>query len=95
MSKKFSIVKQIDFKKLDRIIDDYKQETGKYPYIFVNRETIKAMFTYCSDTFTENYIFSIADIIAAKNSNYYKIGSYKGLKLFPNDDLEFGEVELR
>ena len=42
MSKKFSIVKEIDLDKLRKQIELYRYETGEInPYIFMNLDTIK------------------------------------------------------
>ena len=90
MSKKFSIVKEIDLNKLSRQIDDYRHETGEInPYIFANEETIRTMVKACSDC------FDAADIFATLTLRGNRVGIFEGYKLYPNEDLEFGEVEIR
>ena len=91
MSKKFSIVKEIDLNKLSRKIDEYRHETGENnPYIFANDETIRAMVNDCSDCFVAADVF--ATLISSGKG---RVGTYEGYKLFPNEDLKYGEVELR
>lgn len=89
MSKKFSIIKEIDLNKLNKKIDDYKHETGECnPYIFANGETIFAI----NDEYFKN--FDPFNGYFIKN-NPCKPGMYKGYKMFKSDDLQFGEIELR
>ena len=91
MSKKFSIVKEIDLNKLGRKIDDYRHETGEnYPYIFASSETIREMVNNSSSCFVA------ADVFAAlSSSGKGRVGTFEGYKLYPNEDLKYGEVELR
>lgn len=87
MSRKFSIVKTVDLNKLNMQIDDYKCETyEENPYIFANEETIKAMVE-CSNV---NWIEDV-NKIKAKGI----VGKYEGYKIFSDNELSFGEVEIR
>ena len=90
MSKKFSIIKEIDLNKLNKKIDDYRYETGECnPYIFANEETIlkiKNAHFKNIDPFNGYFV---------KDNLCGKVGIYEGYRIFQNDDLEFGEVEIR
>lgn len=89
MSKKFSIVRTIDFGKLDYEIDLYQAMTGEAnPYLFMNKDTIDA-------------ITSADEIVHVRPYETYRItsedrkGYYCGHKVFMDNDLKFGEVEVR
>lgn len=79
--RKFSITK-IDLEKLDIKITGYRYKTGEDdPYIFASKETI--------DTITDN-----VDLKETKDVSGI-CGTYRGYKVFQNDDLAFGEIEIR
>ena len=75
----FNIVKTIDLDYLDKKIKEYIAEKEQKPYIFMNAETIKT-------------VFNTANIYKPYLSVCYE---YEGCKVFTNDDLQYGEVELR
>ena len=85
---RFSILKALDFDKIDTNILIYETETGNEPYLFMSKETIRVVFNEYENAFITKKAFE-AMIKSAE------VGTYKGYKLFPNEDLEFGEVELR
>lgn len=89
MSKKFSIIKGIDLDKLDNLIDKYICETGEMnPYLFMCAETIDAISeTYCSALCPEIAFNS-------KKSNGF-VGLYEGNKIFIDNTLPVGTVEIR
>lgn len=88
MSKRFSITKQIDFDKLNIEIDNYIHKTEEsHPYIFANRETIIEMCKVCWDK--DDFQTMVGD------GYNFATGKYKGYNIFKNNDLEFGEIELR
>ena len=90
MSKKFSIVRTIDFGKLDYEIDLYQAMTGETNlYLFMNKDTIEAM--------TRHYeAVCIRPYEAARTArNEDCKGYYCGYKVFVDNDLKFGEVEVR
>ena len=83
MSKKFSIVKEIDLDKLRKQIELYRYETGEInPYIFMNLDTIKQIGeevgvpvkTFCLNSY---------------------VGLFEGNKVFLHNGLNYGEVEIR
>ena len=85
MNKKFSIVKAIDINKLRHEIDDYINYTGEeHPYIFMSTPTLKAI----EKEYIPSYVFSGKPLCG-------HAGEIKGYKIFTNDDLTFGEVEIR
>ena len=90
MSRKFSIIKTVDLNKLNMQIDDYKCETyEENPYIFANGETIKAMCV------TSLSLDNSQPMGFASLKSSFKRGKYEGYKIFQDDDLPFGEVEIR
>lgn len=85
MGRKFSIIRAVDLNELNMQIEDYKCETHELePYIFANEETIKAIV----ESIHINWWIS-------KTKGKGIVGKYEGYKIFPDNDLEFGEVEIR
>lgn len=84
---RFSILKSLDLEKIDKNIEIYECETGNEPYLFMNEETIRAIFNECSGHFKTKEAFEAL--------GFGKTGTYVGYKLYSNNDLEFGEVEIR
>ena len=89
MGRKFSIIRAVDLNELNMQIEDYKCETHELePYIFANEETIKAI--------VESININWWDIeIISKTKGRGIVGRYEGYKLFPDNELKFGEVEIR
>lgn len=88
---KFSIVKEIDESVLRKNMyeqqETVRNNTGDesyYPYIFVNKDTINRLVDQCEVSVFEN----------AKISGGL-VGYYLGNKVFEDNMLKFGEVELR
>lgn len=88
---KFSIVKEIDESVLRKNIYEQQEivrnNTGDesyYPYIFANKDTITRLADQCKVSVFEN----------ARTSSGL-IGYYLGNKVFEDDTLKFGEIELR
>lgn len=75
----------IDFEKLNSGIDKYECDNRYSPYIFANKDTI--------DEITSIIGFSIDGIMGSKSSHL--CGRYRGNKVFCDNTLQFGEVELR
>lgn len=91
MSKKFSIAKTVNLRKLHENIQQYICETGENdPYIFANEETIREM----SKDYLERVDVLCEQILRSKYPNGI-IGKYEGYKIFQDNDLKFGEVEIR
>ena len=84
MSKKFSIVKEIDLDKLRKQIELYKYETGEInPYIFMNLDTIKQIGEQVGAPCKTLYC------------NTYEIGFFEGNNIFLHNGLKYGEIEIR
>ena len=87
MNRKFSIIQKIDVNELDNMIDKYQHCTGETnPYLFMNKSTIDAIPT------VDDPIYNIQQICAKVNGI---TGCYRGYKVFRDDSLDFGEVEIR
>ena len=94
MSRKFSIVlSSIDLKKIDTEIYEYKKLNGCLePYLFMNEETARAI---------ETEVGIYYDVMPCDNSLLKKYttngvcATYTGYKVFVNNDLKFGVVEIR
>ena len=93
MSKKFSIVKEIDLDQLRKQIELYRYETGESnPYLFMNNKTIKQI---CDTGIPDLTIYkTLGRPIVTYNSNNL-IGFFEGYKVFGDNTLSFGEVEIR
>ena len=97
MSRKFSIMTKINLNKLDEQIQAYQMlnqwdgECGECddPYIFMSEDTAKAIETEVGvDVVIDNKTLT----------NNIKSGmhsTYSGYKVFINNDLRFGIVEIR
>jgi hypothetical protein len=87
MNRKFSIVQKIDMTELDNMIDRYQCYTGETnPYLFMNESTINAI------PIIDDTLYNIRQISAKINGI---AGFYHGYKIFRDDSLDFGEVEIR
>lgn len=94
MSKMFSIMAKIDLHKIDKEINEYQvlHQFDDDPYIFMNEDTIKAI--ECE--------LGLDDIVIDNDTWSNKIkntkgvyATYSGCKVFINNDLKFGIVEIR
>lgn len=82
---KFSILKSLDLEKINKNIYIYECETGNEPYLFMSNETVDAIY---------KEVTSHLDSLPKKvMSDIFTL--YEGYKVFLNNDLEFGEVEIR
>lgn len=79
---KFSILKTIiDSEKIMTEIQLYENSQKRSPYIFVNGKMIDS--------------FSVVSPMDSPGLGVGYLGEYKGCKVFRNDDLKYGEMELR
>ena len=94
MSKKFSIIKIIDLDKLDEEIKEYKRlhQWDENPYIFMNESTARAIE---SEIGTDNAMINAALTTKIKNDKNGVYAIYNGYKMYINNDLNFGIVEIR
>lgn len=86
MSKKFSITKTIDLNKLNNEIDEYIMQTGETNLqLFMHIDTMNAIDrAYPVDFEPPCVVRSLGTI-----------GTWEGNKIFIDNDLEFGEIEIR
>ena len=96
MSRKFSIITTIDFDKLDNEIREYVQRNGNLdPYIFMSEDT--------ANTIESEYEIECGLNVKDINSNVKPKGdikngvkaTYCGYKVFIDNDLRYGIVEIR
>lgn len=87
INRKFSIIQKIDINELDNMISKYTCLTGETdPYLFMNKNTIDAIPT--ADDLLSNHRKTTAIVNGI-------VGCYCGYKVFRDDTLDFGEVEIR
>ncbi len=84
----FSIV-DINKNKLDGKIEKFVQEKDHEPYIFANKETLDALKRQTEQVLTFVYPTGCTD------TRKYPICKYRGYKIFRDDSLGYGEIELR
>ena len=95
MNKKFSILKSLDTKKLDKHIEEYECATGEVPYLFMANSTGNAMLKeVCTTCDSVIYASDFTEMLRIMHPGA-AIGAYKGYKVYENNDLPFGEVEIR
>lgn len=94
---KFLITTSLDFDKLNRKIDESTTAFDGFkskPYVFMNEDTLIELANYASK-------HEIATNLSNKNipqlhyANQTVFGKYYGCKVFMDNDLEYGEIELR
>ena len=93
MSKKFSILKSVDTNKLDKQINEYKYTTGEEPYLFMSNATGNAIMNELCNIPTMPPT-KIEEMLRLMTPGA-KVGTYKGINIYENNDLAFGEVEIR
>ena len=86
MSKKFSIVKtKIDISKLINNIEEYSIIHMTNPYLFMNKDTIDELISIVG--YSPDGLFD--------SQSNYMCGYFQGHKVFCDNTLKFGEVEIR
>lgn len=86
MSKKFSIVRtKIDISKLLNNIEEYSIINMTKPYLFINKDTIEELISQVGYK---------PDGLWGSQSNHM-CGYFQGHKVFCDNTLKFGEVEIR
>ena len=93
---------KLDLAMLNERLRKFEEETNEIPYIFMNKETCETIKTIIVPSFSHGTpTISIEDIKTTPNfkgecpyiDKY--IVEYKGKKVYKDDTLEFGEIELR
>lgn len=87
----FSIVDKINANKLKTKVEDFICRKGYQPYIFANKETLDALTNPLEQEI--KYLSLPTDITSSLNTCL--IGRYRGNKVFRDETLKFGEIELR
>ena len=87
----FSIVDKINVNKLNTKIAEFVYREGHDPYIFANKETLDALVK----PIEQELKFVSATTNVTTSFKCCLIGKYQGNKMFEDDTLKFGEIELR
>lgn len=85
----FSIADKINVNKLNTKIAEFIYREGYKPYIFANKETIDALAKPIEQEL--KFISAATGVI----SSFKAYRKYQGNKMFEDDTLKFGEIELR
>ena len=86
MSEKFSIVNRLDLYRLENEVKVYIMRTNeKNPYIFMSNETIEAIFE------TNKFL----PYMSHKSQPNKMVARFEGYKVFEDNELKFGEIEIR
>lgn len=88
----FSIVDKIDEDKLNTKIAEFIYRKGHRPYIFANKETLDALVKPIEQTEMFANSWGIRLVSSFKGC---LVGKYQGNKIFKDDTLKFGEIEMR
>ena len=88
----FSIVEKINVNKLNTKVAEFVYKEGHEPYIFANKETLDALVKPIeqAEIFTNSW--GIGFVSSFKGC---LVDKYQGNKMFEDDTLKFGEIELR
>ena len=85
MSRTLLLVKTDDINKIHDEIDRHMFETGETnPYLFMSKKTFAAITNVTRADITFDFL-SLDGVI----------GKYHGYKIYANNELDFGEVEIR
>lgn len=87
----FSIVDKINVNKLNTKIAEFTYREGYEPYIFANKETLDAL----AKPIEQELKFISAATGVTSSFKTCLVGKYQGNKMFEDDTLKFGEIELR
>ena len=88
----FSIVENINVDKLNTKIAEFVYKEGNEPYIFANKETLNALVKPIEQAEMFANSWGIGLVSSYKGC---LTGMYRGNKIFRDDTLKFGEIELR
>lgn len=88
---KFSIVDKINVDKLSMKIAEFVYKEGHEPYIFANKETLNTLVKPIEQEL--KFVSTATGIVSSFKGCL--VGKYQGNKMFEDDTLKFGEIELR
>ena len=89
----FSIVDKINVNKLNTKIAEFVYREGHEPYIFANKETLDALVKPIEQEL--KFISASTGSTRIYVGKSCLVGKYQGNKMFEDDTLKFGEIELR
>ena len=89
----FSIVDKINVDKLNTKIAEFVYREDHDPYIFANKETLDALIKPIEQEL--NFITSSTGSTRIYVGKSCLVGKYHGNKMYEDDTLKFGEIELR
>ncbi len=87
----FSIVDKINVNKLNTKIAEFVYREGHEPYIFANKETLDALIKPIEQEL--KFVAAVTGVTTSFKRCF--IGKYQGNRMFEDDTLKFGEIELR
>lgn len=87
----FSIVEKINVDKLNTKVAEFVYKEGHEPYIFANKETLDALAKPIEQEL--KFESTATGIITSFKGRL--VCKYQGNKIFEDDTLKFGEIELR
>lgn len=87
----FSIVDKINVNKLNTKVEEFIYREGHEPYIFANKETLDALVK----PIEQELKFISASTGVVSSFKTCLVGKYHGYKMFEDNTLKFGEIELR
>lgn len=85
----FSIVDKININKLNIKIVEFIHREGYKPYIFANKETLDVLAK------PNEQELKFVSAVTGVTSSFKACCKYQGNKMFEDDTLKFGEIELR
>ena len=88
---KFSLVEKINVDKLNTKVAEFLYKEGHEPYIFANKETLDALVKPIEQEL--KFVSTATGIVSSFKGRL--VGKYRGNKMFEDDTLKFGEIELR
>lgn len=89
----FSIVDKINVDKLNTKVAEFVYREGHEPYMFANKETLDALVKPIDREL--NFISSPTGSTRIYVGKSCLVGKYQGNKMYEDDTLKFGEIELR
>ena len=95
---KVNLISKLDLTKLNKEIDIFKGRYQQQPYMFVNEETAEALSKETIPDWMLNLDKNSTHVVVGTKQAINESGviyTYQGIKVFYNEDLKFGEVELR
>ena len=87
----FSIVDKINVDKLNMKVKEFIYRKGHRSYIFANKETLDALVKPIEQKL--KFVPATTNVTTSFQSCF--IGKYQDNKMFQDDTLKFGEIELR